>query len=274
MRIAEFKGKLLDKILWFLSCLRFVNHKLFIAAGRYIDIYRGFSYEFEENGELQLLKACRNGFEGKILFFDVGANVGNWSAKAITDFRDYEGHLFEISEKTYENLRHRFGENSSLNLNNIALMNRNEETSYKDYGENHGGNTLLSGADYHKRDFSWCSVQALKGEDYCRDHSILRINLLKIDTEGSDFFVLGGFADLLSKKVVDIIQFEYGYTHADVHTLMRDFFIFFEGYGYVVGPLRKNGVQFKKFSYSDNDFKSGPNYVACLPKYCTILGQF
>lgn len=247
---------------------------VFIASKHYIDIYQGFSYSFDENGERELLQSCRECFKGKVVFFDVGANVGNWTAEAISAFTMYEGHLFEISNKTYNNLYNRFGNDSNLQLNNLALFNSNKEKKYKDYGENHGRNTLITSGARKKRGFTWGSVQAIKGDDYSLDHNITRVNLLKIDTDGSEYAVINGFQNLLLKKAIDIIQFEYGYAHGDAYTLMRDFFTFFEGYGYIVGPLRKEGVLFKSFSYSDNDFKSGPNYVASLPEYRTKISKF
>jgi hypothetical protein len=43
---------------------------------------------------------------------------------------------------------------------------------------------------------------------------------------------------------------------------MRDFFRFFDLYGYNLARIRKRKIQFTDFSYSMNDFESGPNYLA------------
>ena len=99
-------------------------------------------------------------------------------------------------------------------------------------------------------------------QKYCKTNNIKSIDFLKIDVEGSEHMVLEGFTDLLSKKAIKVIQFEYGYANADVHFLMRDFFKFFERFGYIIGKLIKNGVIFSDFDYKLNDFNSGPNFVA------------
>ncbi len=43
---------------------------------------------------------------------------------------------------------------------------------------------------------------------------------------------------------------------------MRDFFRFFDLYAYKLARIRKRKIQFSDFSYSMNDFESGPNYLA------------
>jgi hypothetical protein len=67
---------------------------------------------------------------------------------------------------------------------------------------------------------------------------------------------------MLQKRMIRIVQFEYGYVNGDVHFLMKDFYEFFKEFGYVVAKLTKGPLNFREFKYSDNDFKSGPNYVA------------
>ena len=74
--------------------------------------------------------------------------------------------------------------------------------------------------------------------------------------------VLRGFSNLLEHKAVRIIQFEYGYTNGDSKFLMRDFYQFFKDYGYTLARVQKGPLSFREWAYSDNDFKSGPNYVA------------
>ena len=43
---------------------------------------------------------------------------------------------------------------------------------------------------------------------------------------------------------------------------MGDFFRFFDLYGYNLARIRKRQIQFSDFSYSMNNFESGPNYLA------------
>ena len=268
------KTKIIHKILLSINSIPFIRDKLFRVSTTYIDIYRGFSYDIKTNGEKDLVNNISNIFSDEIIFFDVGANIGNWTSEAICKFKTYDGHLFEMSVPTYENLIKRCGDNKKLTINNIAISDSDGELEYRDFGENSGVNTLLTNAEYHKKDSIIKKTPVTTGDSYCSKNNISRIHLLKIDTEGAEYSVLSGFKDMLSKGLIDVIQFEYGYTHADSYTLMRDFYNLLESYGYIIGALRKDGVKFKKFSYSDNDFKSGPNYIACLPKHEYQLSKF
>jgi len=67
---------------------------------------------------------------------------------------------------------------------------------------------------------------------------------------------------MLEANSIRIIQFEYGYTNGDAKFLMRDFFEFFEKFGYILAPLRPRQMSFEVWRYEFNDFKSGPNWVA------------
>ena len=99
------------------------------------------------------------------------------------------------------------------------------------------------------------------GDNYCKNKNINFIDFLKIDTEGSEHFVLKGFNQMIDKGKIRLIQFEYGYANGDAKFLMKDFFNFFSEKDYIVAKLRKK-INFKEWDYSFNDFKSGPNYLA------------
>ena len=260
-------GSIFLKIPWF-------SKKFYRFSEAYINLFRGYSFDPKVNGEYYIVKKALNIFNKKIIFFDVGANVGNWSKFITSNANDYEGHAFEISKQTYSVLKKKF-ENSKLSkiyLNNFGLLDKNKNINFKNYGKNSGANTIIINANYfNKRKYSILNTKVTRGDDYLKKFKIKRINFLKIDVEGAEYFVLNGFKKAFRSKKIDIIQFEYGYTHADVKTLMKDFFYFFEINGYIIGRLDSKGVFFKKFEYKDNDFKSGPNYIACLPKFKKYL---
>lgn len=250
------------------------NDVIYKISNLYIDEYRNYSYNPSKNGEEAIITHLGAIHKGDFLFFDVGANIGDWTNHALSSFKNSKGHLFELSSDTFETLRKNVVQTSNITLNNLGLSNENTTIEFKNFGKDNGGNTLLLNSDYHTRDFTLTKADVTRGDKYCGENNIDHIDFLKIDTEGVEYAVLEGFEAQFKAQSIDIIQFEYGYTHADVKTLMRDFFNFFEKYGYVVGRLTQSGVQFKTFDYTDNDFKSGPNYIACLPKFKSKLEKF
>lgn len=226
-----------------------------------IDLLRGYSYDFNKNGEKELLSNL-SALNFKVIF-DVGCNVGEWSQTAVRYFPAAHIHCFELSEGTFETLSENL-KGPNFVLNNMGMGDKDAVVEYKDYGENSKVNTLLVNATYHDRkiDFQIKRATIRSGHSYCAEKGVDHIDFLKIDVEGADHLVLEGFGDLLQKKAIRVIQFEYGYTHGDAKFLMRDFYRLFEQHGYMVGRVQKGGVVFEDWTYKHNDFRSGPNYVA------------
>lgn len=228
---------------------------------RYLNHRNRHSYDFFKNGESDLLAKVAT-IRPEIVF-DVGANVGDWSSIAHDLFPQATVHCFELSERTFSTLTRNIS-GAHFVLNNAGLSDKLGIFDYKDYGPDSGVNTLLLNATVHDQKIQPTLVKAnlLTGNYYCRDHMIEKIDFLKIDVEGAEHLVLRGFSNLLEHKAVRIIQFEYGYTNGDSKFLMRDFYQFFKDYGYTLARVQKGPLSFREWTYSDNDFKSGPNYVA------------
>jgi FkbM family methyltransferase len=237
------------------------GYGLSLVAKKYINYYNGYSYDFFRNGESELLTKMAALNPKTVL--DVGANVGDWSAIAAEKFPAAVVHCFEISKKTFQTLAGHL-KGSRFKLNNFGLSNETGTLHYKDYGQNSGVNTIILGATYHDDAVSHALIEApiKSGADYCRENSINFIDFLKIDVEGAEHLVIMGFEELLAKKTIRAIQFEYGYTNGDSRFLMRDFYNLFEKHGYVVGKICRGRMSFRGWMYQDNDFTSGPNYLA------------
>lgn len=236
-----------------------------------IDALRGYSYDFDKNGEKELLSQLA-ALDFKVVF-DVGCNVGDWSRTAIRYFPSARIHCFELSEGTFKTLAGNL-QGPAFVLNNMGMGDKDAVVEYKDYGEDSKVNTLLVGATYHDRKIAFqikrSTVRA--GDSYCAEKGIGHIDFLKIDVEGADHLVLEGFAGLLGRQAIRVVQFEYGYTHGDARFLMRDFYRLFARHGYIVGRVQKGGIVFEDWTYKHNDFRSGPNYVAVRREDAEIVG--
>jgi FkbM family methyltransferase len=231
-----------------------------VLARWYLDWYNGFSYNFEKNGELFLIRNLTTA--GFRIVFDVGANIGHWSERFLKIAPDPEIFCFEISASTYEvlktNLKHK------AKCFNIGLSNENSEIRYKDYGLYSTVNTISDDISFwdSSLNYKWKTTRVERGDDFCELNGISFIDFLKIDVEGTEQMVLEGFTRMLKNRCIRLVQFEYGYANGDCHFLMKDFYSFFNAFGYEVGVVRRKGIHFREFSYYMNDFSSGPNYVA------------
>lgn len=256
-------SKIKKEWLRILKLIRNPRKILYSACQKYIYHYNGYSYDFNKNGEREIFN--RLNLLQLECIFDVGANVGDWTKIALDTFPHATIHCFELSSSTFANLTKNI-KSSRVKLNNFGLSCQSGSVAYKDYGENSGVNTILTNARYHDNKIQPSTLYSTieMGDKYCSENNIDSIDFMKIDVEGAEHLVLYGFSDMLRKKSIRIIQFEYGYAHGDAKFLMRDFFEFYNSLGYDVGRITKNGVEFKEWTYKDNDFTSGPNYLAVL----------
>ena len=248
-----------------------VARELARACRRYLHRFNGYSYDFSEGGEqnvMQRLSPLR--FQ---TVFDVGANVGKWSTLAKIYFPNATFHTFEISRTTYKTLTGNLAGPEFKN-NNFGLSSQKTDISYKDYGSGSGLNSIIQEASVHDKKalHEVLSAQVETGDGYCLDHSVGFVDFLKVDVEGAEHMVLQGFHEMLKKNAVRVIQFEYGYNNGDARFLMRDFFRFFDSCGYTLARIRKRKIQFTDFTYSMNDFESGPNYLAVRKDDQEVLG--
>ena len=100
----------------------------------------------------------------------------------------------------------------------------------------------------------------MRGDDYVQANNIAVIDMLKIDVEGMEESVLRGFSNTLSERRIRVIQFEYNTSNIVSKFLLRDAYRFFKGFGYRVGKLYPNHVEFRDYHYRHEDF-CGPNMV-------------
>ncbi len=252
----------MNKFFKFLKLLIRPKKLLFKLCEKYINFYNNFSYNFEKNGEKKLISLIRD--QNFNIIFDVGSNKGNWSKIILKILNNVKVHTFEISQENFFIINKDLKSDKITN-NNFGLSNKNEEIFYKDYGSEYSGvHTIMTNTNFWDNSISPTlkKTNVITGDKYCKDNDIKFIDFLKIDTEGSESLVLEGFSNMLKLKQIRLIQFEYGYTNADLHFLMKDFYHFFDKFDYIVGKLKSKGVSFDKFNYHLNDFKSGPNYIA------------
>lgn len=224
-------------------------------------IRRRQSYDIETNGERDLLARMRE-VRPKVLF-DVGANVGDWTDLALREIPGAEVHCFEISEGTQATLEKRMV-GKPVRVNRFGLSDVSGMVQFKDYGLNSVVNTMLVKSTFHDGTLrpTIRAAEVVRGIDYCRSLGIAGIDFLKIDVEGAEHMVLAGFDSMLSEGLIRVIQFEYGYANGDAKFLMRDFHEMFERRGYIVARVGTPPLKFRPWEYSDNNFESGPNYVA------------
>jgi FkbM family methyltransferase len=225
---------------------------------RYLSMFGNLNYDMHTNGEAFVLQRVAK-FRPEILF-DVGANVGKWSITAKSYCPDAEIHAFEVAPPTFRALSANLKRLNGAHCVNLGLSDVPGPVTIHHYPAAPSLTTCL--VYPHPYSSTEVAGELTTGDAYAAAHGIEHIDLLKIDVEGMEDRVLRGFGSLLQHRAIRLVQFEYGRVNILSRFLLRDFYEFFRQYGYVVGKIYPNYVEFREYALSDEDFL-GPNYLAC-----------
>lgn len=213
------------------------------------------NHHIATNGESELIRRIAR-YRPKVVF-DVGANRGEWTRLATEHMPLANVHAFEPVPQTAALLRTQVGVDGRAEVHEFALGDRDETRRISlDVPRSELVSVLnpATGPDS-------IVVSVRRGDAFCSELGIRQIDLLKIDTEGSDHSVIAGFETMLRRSQIDVVQFEYGAWALTTKFLLRDFWDVFLGHGYVVGKLHPRGVSFGPYSTRLEDFR-GLNFVA------------
>lgn len=236
------------------------------------------NYHFEKNGELRVIKIVSSYFKKKV-FFDVGANVGNWtglvSSLCNSDDRVFS---FEPSSLTYKKLIKNVNKMPYVSTFNLGLSNNsnvmeiffslsNPEKSTVEFQSAHTLNKVIIDYKAEKQNF-------ITGDDFCKKNKVSNITFLKIDVEGHDYKVLEGFQKLLQEGGVQVIQFEYNRHNLYTGNLLNNFYKLlnteYSGDAYCIGRIFPNSVRFKDFESQDENFIDG-NFLAVRKELVELI---
>jgi FkbM family methyltransferase len=144
------------------------------------------------------------------VFFDVGANDGATAKAALSHLPGARIFAFEPHPETFVKLRSNLS-GPQLNLFNIALGDRTGEADLFSY-ENDKINSLTRKAYFATRfgkEGEPIKVRIDTIDDFCTSHGITGIDVLKIDTEGSELVVLKGAGKKLANRDIRFVYTEF-----------------------------------------------------------------
>jgi FkbM family methyltransferase len=197
----------------------------------YFHAIYGMNYSnpnFNENGELLAIQYVCRALAGTTapVVFDVGANVGEWSAAFLAEFGDKAAiHAFEPAAGTFAKLAANCAGKTGLRLHPFGLGSHDELAEL--YCAE-AGSTIASIYNLPP-DHAWysgahetISLRTLDG--FCEENKIEAIDFLKIDVEGNELAALHGAARMLNLGLIRFVQWEFGFRQLDSRTFFRDFF--------------------------------------------------
>jgi FkbM family methyltransferase len=159
------------------------------------DLPNGNTFLYYGNAEANLTNFLIKNIAPDEVFLDGGANIGFYSLLAARLATNGQVHSFEPTPSTFTLLQKNLDGLSGVTLNNVALLDKETEIDFTDYGI--GYNAFNS---IHLRD---SDIKELEGKDrkirvpattldtYCKKHGIAP-TFIKLDLEGSEYFAILG----------------------------------------------------------------------------------
>ena len=165
----------------------------------------------------------------RLVVFDVGANVGEWSAAFLRRLSDssisksVDLYAFEPVPSTAETLRRNLGDqNPCLHFEQVALSSENGEGNIY---VGHGSGLNSMHPNPLRGDEEQVSIIRATTTDFCKIHKINKVRLLKCDTEGHDMEVIRGSLPMLTNGDISVLQFEYNHRWVLSRYFLRDAFV-------------------------------------------------
>ena len=245
------------------------NELIYRLARRITFDHRGENNaDIDSNGELLFLK--RN-IDCLSTFFDVGANVGEWTNFVLALKPAAEVFSFEPTDDSFNKLSQNV-KSANVHLIKAALGNKNEKVEFNIYGDcsvmNSVNNRVGVGLTVIKKQ----DVQMSRLDNFCLEKNINNIDFLKIDVEGNELRVLEGSREMLRNNKINVIQFEYGGTYIDAGILLRNVFDLFSEFSYTIYKILPNSLLPVVYNQELENFQYA-NYVAINNNFLKIINQ-
>ena len=170
----------------------------------------------------------------KPIFFDVGANIGDYAKELQQEFPNATIYAFEPNANTFEKTQNNLA-NLGIYCFNLGMGNQDEKKKIYSYGSDkysqHASLYKDVMLDLHKaQTLVEIEIEVTTIDSFCEDKSIEFIDFLKIDTEGNELEVLKGAIKLISENRVGIIQFEFNEMNIVSRVFLRDFYKILDKY--------------------------------------------
>jgi FkbM family methyltransferase len=160
--------------------------------------------------EEHILRCWEVAAKGAKIILDVGANAGIYSLAALAIQPDATVHAFEPTTEIAARLRAtaKLNRLDHLHVHEVAVLNTNGQAVLKRFRGELGTN---EGMNFISRDCAHSGTECVKTvcvDQFCQDHSINRIDLMKLDIQGHEHSALKGAEQLIRAGDIGIIFLE------------------------------------------------------------------
>jgi FkbM family methyltransferase len=158
--------------------------------------------------------------KGAKIVLDVGANAGIYSLVALAAQPDLIVHAFEPTPEIAGRLRATVEMNGldHLCVHQLAVSSRNGNAILKRFRGDLGTNEGMNFISEDPADANGEGVPTICLDQFCRDHSIDRVDLLKLDIQGHEHKALRGAEELIRAGRIGTIFVELNWNQSEEAT--------------------------------------------------------
>ena len=175
------------------------------------------------------------------IIFDVGANVGTYTAKLRKQFPTSIIYAFEPSAYSFSILQEKTKNDQNIKCYQKGLSYLSSTKELYDYGNMSGNSShatlypeifetfkqhRFSHEVYTKKE----TIEMTSIDDFCLSLNIDLIDFIKIDTEGHEFEVLRGAKNMIKNEKIKMIQFEFNEMNVISRVFLKDFYDLLSSY--------------------------------------------
>lgn len=171
-----------------------------------------FGYKISKQSKVLLLNddpfiAIKEELVGNnLVFFDIGANLGQTIKKMANHYPGAKIYAFEPSKNCFESLKVNF-KNNNLSLHNLAIGSSCGQLEFNEYSWS-ALNSLLKRAYGSAEILETYLVEVFTIDEFCKNNAVSHINLLKTDTEGYELNVLKGASEMMRQNKIQFVYVE------------------------------------------------------------------
>jgi len=199
--------------------------------------------------------------------FDIGANVGDWTAGLLALRPDARVWMFEPSPECQQHLRAR-DDLGQAQLVPFAVGEQPGHASLHFSSSFDGSASLHERGDSYFQHLAYAStdVAVITMDDFIAENDIPFVDFVKLDIEGHELFALRGLEKSLAAGKIGALSFEFGSADINSRTFFRDFWDFLTGHGFAIERLTPGGHTVPIGDYYEDleYYRGATNYFAHL----------
>jgi FkbM family methyltransferase len=212
-----------------------ISKQLLSAQG-----FGGGSGDIAVSGEIGVFKHVVG---AKPVLFDVGGHVGEYTREFLKNFPSGRSFIFEPSASHLVKLRQNLGAHAGVTIFPFGLGAETAELPLFKEQDISGLASLtqrrLDHINIKMEAVETVSIRTL--DSFVAETGVTSIDLLKMDVEGHELSALKGATKAMDRRLVKLVQFEFGGCNLDTHTTLQDFFYFFKSYDFTIGLVQPRG---------------------------------